>query len=221
MPARTTASKVVGTSAILGCAIVLAVTGCGHSDTGATRSGPHPTPSITAGMLLIGLHDVRRITGVSTLAPAPGPNPSHQPSHFEHPEPPPCKAVFDQRTVFDRNWRQFVSTTDAATVDHGAGRANSIADVIQAIGVYADETAARGVFSQLKAKLVACRGLNVPRYDYSIDDSDPSALVLSTQTWTVVYRVKSAVLLNVVALGVDQPEPIARTLAQTVNARIG
>jgi hypothetical protein len=77
------------------------------------------------------------------------------------------------------------------------------------------------VFSQLKAKLVACRALNVPRYDYSIDDSDPSALVLSTQTWTVVYRVKSAVLLNVVALGVDQPEPIARTLAQTINARIG
>jgi hypothetical protein len=44
---------------------------------------------------------------------------------------------------------------------------------------------------------------------------------LSTQTWTVVFQVKSAVLLNVVALGVDQPEPIARALAQTINARIG
>jgi PknH-like extracellular domain len=220
VPTRTTAPNIVGTTAKLSCVVTLALAGCGHSGTGAMASPSHAAPAITADGLLVGLDDVRRIVNVSTLTPAPGPNPNHQPSHFDNHLPPACDAVFDQRTAFDGNWTQFASTTDAATVDHGAGRAGSIADIGQAVAVYADESTAQSTFSQLKTKLVACRALGVRNYDYTIDDADSSSAVLSTSGWTVVYRVKSAVMLTVSALGVDDAEPAARTLATTISDRI-
>jgi hypothetical protein len=169
---------------------------------------------------LVGLDDVRRITGVSALTPAPGPNPRREPSHFDSTKPPPCQAIFDQRTAFDGNWTQFASTTDAATITHGPGTANSIADIGQAVAFYPDDSTAHHTFSELATKVKACRTLHVPHYDFTLDDGDPSTLVLSTHGWTVVYRVTSTVLFTVAAIGADHPEPAARSLAQTISDRI-
>lgn len=56
--------------------------------------------------------------------------------------------------------------------------------------------------------------------DEAAAQNDPAVLVLSTNAWTVVYRLKSAVLINVAALGLTQPESTARTLAQSISDRI-
>lgn len=205
---------------VFACLTTFALAACGHPGTSTMDSKTLPAPSVTADAVLVGLDDVRRIADESTLAPAPGPNPSHQPSHFDHHLPPPCQAIFDQRTAFDGSWTQFASTTAAATVNHGADQADSLADIGQAVAVYPDDTTAHRTFTELTTKLTACRALNVRNYDFTLDDSDPTTLVLSTRGWTVVYRVKSAVMLTVAALGLQQAGPVARTLAQTISDRI-
>jgi hypothetical protein len=208
------------TAAVFGCATILALPACTHAGTGSTNNGSHSAPNVTAGALLVSLDDVRRITDVSTLVSAPGPSPHREPSHFDSPLPPPCHAIFDQLTAFGRDWQQFASTTAAATVSHSAGQANSMADIGQAVAVYPDDATVGHRFSALTTMLGTCRTLNVPNHDYTLDDSDPSTLVLVGHGFSVVYRLRSTVLLQVVALGLDHDEPAARALAQTISDRI-
>lgn len=211
-------------AAVAACAVVIALAACGHSRTDNEKAGPRGPQNLDAHSLLIGIDDVRRVAGENDLAPAPGPSAAevHEPRHHESKLPPPCQAVFDQEAAFDGNWKQFDSTTESADVYKGTGatKIRLIANVTQAVAIYADDAAARNTFDQLKTKLTACAALGVKNYDYTIDDSNPSVLTLSTKVWTVVYRLKSAVLVNVAALGLDQSEPTARTLAQSIDDRI-
>jgi hypothetical protein len=206
------------------CVSVIALAACGHSRTDTNKAGPHTEQKIDAHSLIIGIDDVRRVAGENNLAPAPGPSPAevHEPRHHDSKLPLPCQAVFDQEVAFDGNWKQFDSTTDSAAVYKGGGdtKIRLIANVTQAVAVYPDDAAAKNTFDQLKTKLTACPALGVKNYGYTIDDSDPSVLMLSTNVWTVVYRLKSAALINVAALGLNQPEPTARTLAQSISDRI-
>lgn len=205
-------------------ACVIALAACGHSGTDTNKAGSRTGQKVDAHSLIIGIDDVRRVAGENNLAPAPGPSPAevHEPRHHDSKLPAPCQAVFDQQVAFDGHWTQFDSTTDSADVYKGAGdtKIRMIANVTQAVAIYADDAAAQNTFDQLKTKLTACPGLGVKNYDYTIDDSDPSTVMLSTNVWAVVYRLKSAALINVTALGLNQPEPTARTLAQSISDRI-
>lgn len=212
----TTAAK----AAAIGCSIVMAIPACSHPSTPVRQSGK-PTPGITADKLIVSVEDVRRIAGVSNLAAAPGSD-THQPRHFSSNKPAPCQAVFDQQSAFDGNWKQFDSATYSANIEKGQGetRVREIADIGQAVAVYPDETTARNVFDRLVTNLKACPPLHVRNYNYTIENTDPSTVALSTDAWEVIYQVKSSTLINVAALGVEQPEQTARTVAQTIADRI-
>jgi hypothetical protein len=212
----TTAAKV----AAIGCSVVMAIPACSHPNTPVGQGGT-PTPGITADALIVSVEDVRRISGVSDLAAAPGSD-THQPRHFSSNKPPPCQAVFDQQSAFDGNWIQFDSATYSATVYKGQGetRVSQIADIAQAVAVYPDETTTRNMFDRLVTNLKACPPLHVPNYNYTIENTDPSTVALNTDAWEVIYQVKSSTLINVAALGVEQPEQTARTVARTIADRI-
>lgn len=219
---RATTISIKTTVAVCGIVVVLAA--CGHSRTDTNKAGPRTGQKIDAHSLIIGIDEVRRVAGENNLAPAPGPSSAevHEPRHHDSKLPMPCQAVFDQEVAFDGKWKQFDSTTDSADVYKGAGdtKIRLIANVTQAVAIYADDAAAQSTFDQLKTKLSTCPTLRVKNYDYTIDDSDPSVLMMSTNVWTVVYRLKSAALINVAALGLDQSGPAARTLAQSISDRI-
>lgn len=212
----TTAAKAVA----IGCSIVMAIPACSHPNTAVRQSGK-PTPGITADALIVSVEDVRRIAGVSSLAAASGSD-THQPRHFSSNKPVPCQAVFDQQTAFGGNWKQFDSATYSANIYKGRGqtRVSEIADIGQAVAVYPDATAARNEFDRLVTNLKACPSLHVRNYNYTIENTDPSTVALSTDAWEVIYQLKSSTLINVAALGIEQPEQTARTVAQTIADRI-
>ncbi|HEY1842219.1 MAG TPA: sensor domain-containing protein [Mycobacterium sp.] len=95
-----------------------------------------------------------------------------------------------------------------------------MADVGQAVAVYPDEATARNAFDRLLTTLKACPPLHVRNYNYTIENTDPSTAALNTDAWGVIYQVKSSTLINVAALGVEQPEQTARTVAQAIADRI-
>jgi hypothetical protein len=216
LKALTTAAK----AAAIGCGVVVAITACSHPNTPVRQSGK-PTSGIAPDSLIVNVDDVRRIAGVSNLTAAPGSD-THQPRRKDSKLPAPCQAVFDQQSAFDGNWDQFHSATYSADIYKGQGetRVRRIADVGQAVAVYSDEARARNVFDSLVTNLKQCPRLHVRNYNYTLENIDPSAVALNADVWEVIYQVKSSTLINVAALGVEQPAQTARTIARTIADRI-
>ena len=73
---------------------------------------------------------------------------------------------------------------------------------------------------RLATNLKQRRRLHVRNYNYTLENTDPSTVSLNTDAWEVIYQVKSATLIDAAALGVEQPEPTARTIARTIAGRI-
>lgn len=216
LKALTTAVK----TASISCGVIMAITACSHPNKSVQQSGK-PTPETTVGSLIVSVDDVRRIAGVSDLAAAPGSD-THQPRHWNSNLPAPCQAVFDQQSAFGGDWNQFDSATYSADIYKGQGetRVRRIADVGQAVAVYPDGTTARNVFDRLVTNLKQCPPLHVRNYNYTIENIAPSTVALNTEAWEVIYQVKSSTLINVAALGIEQPEQTARTVAQKIADRI-
>ena len=93
-------------------------------------------------------------------------------------------------------------------------------DIIQAAGVYRDANAARAAFDRVAAALTACADLHDPRYDFGVDKEDPSTLAVDTGHWKISFRVKSAVFVQVGAIGFPASEQVTSDVLQTITGRI-
>ncbi|WP_077090832.1 sensor domain-containing protein [Mycobacterium rhizamassiliense] len=208
--------------AVLGCCAV-SLTGCGHSATPAQTSSTATTTNMNADSLIVSLDDVRRIAGVAALTDAS--RPAVQPKHFTSDAPGPCASVSDQQAIFDDHWTQFRSVAYSGDSYSGVGdvKIRAVADVVQSVGVYPTNDAARATFDRLVPDLKACPGLHARNYDFTVQQPDASTVVLEfpgRSPWKTAYRVKSSVLVNVAALGFSQAEQTAETVLQNITDRI-
>ncbi len=184
------ALAVAGSCAIV-CGTVSLISGCGNPI--QTINGrAEPSHEVVADSLLIGLDDVRRITGTSDLkSDARGDD--HQPHRRDSDAPGPCQ-VFNPAVAFGSGWTQFHSVVDngfARPSPTGAAPpqspgATATAPVTgrpllvgQTVGVYPDAAAARNGFERMIPALNECSALHEKRYTFVVNRTDASTASLN------------------------------------------
>lgn len=200
-------------SAAVGFCAVLAMSACG------TERGANATPNIDVNALIANIEDARKITGVNNLGPHPQGD-INRPSSYGADSPAPCRAVFNQEATFGSEWVQFRSVTYNAPTNTVPGQARGIADVIQAVGVYADDGAARDAFNRLAPALESCIALRLPAYSFTLGRPDASTITLYSNLWKIVYKVDSSVLIDVATIGFPGSEKAARDITDTISNRV-
>lgn len=192
------------------CCLALVLTTC-HA--GAVFAAP----GIDADALIVGLDDVQRITdrGDLTARPVVDAPPSF---HENLRTPEQCRPVFGLEDAFGHNWSQFRAVTYTTV----GGEISTISTVAQGIGIYPDDGAARAEFNRLVSSFEACVALQARLYDFRIDKRDPSAVALAFpgNSQSVMYRVASSVLINVVIQGLPRSDQIAETVTQMISDRV-
>lgn len=201
-----------------GCVIaLLAAAACGQRDTHLPASSTPPVIA-DAKTLIVDVDEVSRIGGVGQLTPSP---PSDRPTQFpRRGMPEPCWPIYYDDAAFDGAWRQFRSVAYATSTPSGPGRAASLVDSVQSVGVYNDPDAARAQFDGVVAALARCESLHNPRYPLTATRSGPSTLVVHTDQSEFVVEVKSAVLWKVGAIAFPDSAYVASTVADIIGGRI-
>ncbi len=166
------------------------------------------------------VEDVRRIANYEELA-------THSLADMDEPPeadtsaPGPCRAVGNSDLTFGTGWSEFRSAGyHGVTDDLRPGMPVMVETVSQAIAVYPEPSAARGVFHQLESALEACAALHDPYFEFILDKPDASTLRISAPGWSHVYREKSSVFVSVGVLGLEPAEQIANSILQTISDRI-
>ncbi|MDV3306327.1 sensor domain-containing protein [Mycobacterium avium subsp. hominissuis] len=230
----------LGKAATVLCCVALAMTACSRTaPPSASHSPPAtpgsssppaaPVPGLDADSLLVSVEDARRIANDYGLQQA-AQGVSQRPKHFDSDAPPPCQAANDQEATFGAGWQQFRSKAYTADMPGPSvvvgGRqypgATKMLDVIQNISIYPQSAAARAALERLVPTLKACSELHVRYYDYTVTMPDPSTVVLTypDSETSSMYRVKSAVFMQVSVLGFRNSEEITQTMIQTITGRI-
>ncbi|SOJ57297.1 hypothetical protein MSIMFB_04773 [Mycobacterium simulans] len=207
-----------GSSAVLACCALVAITACSHSGTSAK---PSSAPVSRADALIVSVEDVRRIANYEELT-------AHSHADLRHPPqgdlnaPGPCRAAGTSDLTFGSGWSEFRSAGyHGITDDLKPGGPAMIQSVSQAVAVYPDSHTARGALHQLESSLQACIDLHDADYDFTLDKPDPSTLRITAEAWSHVYREKSSVLMSVGVVGLEPAERIATAILQTTTDRIG
>lgn len=214
MPARH-----AGKSFVIGCCTAIVLSGCGHGTTIVKKASTTPAASpVDVNGLIVSVDEVGGIAGIDGLAASPS---KHQPSHFpKRGAPQPCQPPYEDDLSFGTGWTQYRSEAYAASTSPGPGRANAIADILQAVAVYKDASAARAQFDRVDASLEACAALHDASYDYAVNKPDDATLDGNTGSAAFEYRVKATVLVKVVALGLPDPEQVSSEVLQRIVDRI-
>lgn len=192
------------------CCLAVALTAC-HS------GGVSAAPRIQADALIVGLDDVQRITDRKDLAALPVTD--APPSYHENSRTPDqCRPVFGLEDAFGHNWSQFRAVTYTAV----GGEISTISTVAQGIGIYADDGTARAEFDRLVSSFEACAALQARLYDFRINKQGPSTVVLvfPGNSQSVMYRVASSVLMDVVVQGIPRSDQIAEAVTQMISERV-
>ena len=123
--------------------------------------------------------------------------------------------------TFAPGWNQFRAVAYSGTTDDPEpGGVAPIDEVSQAVAVYPNADAARGVLDRLESILTECASLHDSAYNFALDKPDPSTLRLGSPGWTHEYRVKSSVLISVGVLGIEPTEQITTSVVQAITDRI-
>lgn len=201
----------------VGCGIVAALAACSRGPTQhAASSAPPSVPDVKS--LIVGIEAVSRISGVDDLTSAP---PSDQPTQFPLRDmPEPCQPAYHEDVAFDGGWKQFRSVAYSTQSDTGTGQARALLDSIQAAGVYPDANSARARFDGVVSALSRCESLHDERYPFTVDRKDPSTLAVDTGQWKIVFQLKSAVLMEVGAIGFPDSARVASDVIQAMAERI-
>ncbi len=201
-----------------GAAALTVAAACGHGDTrGLVTSTSPPVPDVKS--LIAGIDDVNRISGIGELASAA---PFDEPSRFPLRDmPEPCQPAYHEDVAFDGGWKQFRSVAYSTQTNTSPGQAHAFVDIIQAAGVYPDANTARAEFDRVGSALSDCESLHNERYPFAVDKKDASTLAVDAGQWKFVFRVKSAVLLQVGAIGCPDPARVASDVVQVMADRIG
>lgn len=190
--------------------IVVALSACHSGGVGAV-------PGVDAGSLIVGIGEVKRIADRNDLTSLPvrdAPASHHESSHT----PEQCRPVFGQEDAFGHNWTQFRAMTYTAV----GKEINVISAVTQAVGIYPDDGAAKAEFDRIVSFSEACATLKAKLYDFRMNRQDPStvALVFPGNSQSVIYRVASSVLIDVVVQGIPRSDQIAEAVTQLISDRV-
>ncbi|SPM32479.1 lipoprotein LpqQ, partial [Mycobacterium rhizamassiliense] len=88
------------------------------------------------------------------------------------------------------------------------------------VACYPSPDNATAMFRQLDSSLQECVALHNAEYDFVLDKPDPNTLRLTDHQWCHLYRVKSAVLISVGAVGLQASDQVASTVLQTITDRV-
>ncbi|MGV0627683.1 sensor domain-containing protein [Mycolicibacter minnesotensis] len=174
-------------------------------------------PDIDADALIVGLEDVQRVTDRDDLTAGPVIGaPQAYPENSRVPDP--CRPVFGLEEAFGNNWSQFRGVTYATS----GGAIRTISTVAQNIGVYPDAGMARDEFDRLVTSFEACAKLREKLFDFSVNKQDPStvALAFSGNATSVILRVTSSVLIDVVIQGIPRSDQVAEAVTQMISERV-
>ncbi|TDZ42799.1 hypothetical protein CCUG63695_02775 [Mycobacteroides franklinii] len=199
--------------AAIGCCVMIVTSACGSGD------DANAAPNIDVNALIVSIEDARNIANVNDLS-SHLPGDIKRPSSYDSESPPPCRPVFNQESTFGSGWVQFRSVTYNAATNTMPGKPRGVADVIQAVGVYSDDGAARGAFDQLAPALASCIALHAPRFEFTLGKPDASTITLNSNLWKIVYKVNASVLIDVAALGFSDSGTVARDITDTISSRV-
>lgn len=227
------AALAVARSGAIVCCTVSPMVACG-SPNQTVEGSAGPAHALVADSLIVGLDDVRRITGSSDLKSDARAD-DHQPHRRDVDAPGPCQ-VFNPQVAFGSGWTQFRSVVDngfarpspTGVVPPGATGPTATAPVTrrpllvgQTVGVYPDAGAARNGFERLIPSLNECSALHAKHYGFVVNHPDASTATLNYGNGSSsIYRVKSSVLIYVEIAGFPQSEQIAGRVSQTIADRI-
>ncbi|MCV7200180.1 sensor domain-containing protein [Mycobacterium angelicum] len=114
-----------------------------------------------------------------------------------------------------------VSLDDARRITNVNGlNSYPAGDIIQGVGVYRNDIAARAVFDRLIPELKACSALHAENYDFAVNTKDPGTVVPNSDRWKVIYGVKSSVFVAVKTLGYPDSDAVTSAVLRTITDRI-
>lgn len=196
------------------CAVMMS--GCSYTYT--SKSGVGPASRIDD--MIVSVQDVRRIADAEDLAPRAEVD-THKPPPADGNAPAPCKPVGHNDLTFGNGWSEFRSAGyHGVTDDIDPGGIALVNGVTQAVARYPDSGKAMAMFRQLESSLQACVALHNAEYDFTLDKPNAETLRITDRQWCHLYRVKSAVMISVGALGLQGSEQIANTVLQTITDRV-
>lgn len=139
----------------------------------------------------------------------------------------PCQAIADQQIAFGEDWTQFRSIADNGNLRAG-GRPRAaktvplMAAALQNVASYPDATTAREVFDRRVTAMRKCAELNIPTYSGALSQRDPSTVVYTSGTggMTLVFVIKSTVLVEVSILALPDAERVASDISRVILDRI-
>jgi hypothetical protein len=226
-PIRTALTAVAKSVVFLYCTM-LATSACAHPGPAITKNS-RPASAIAAETLIVNLDDVRRITGYDYLKPNPDVDPD-QPGR-PNSEPPGACRVLDPTVAFGSDWTQFRSAVyngfdvprlpgPTATGPHAPAPAKPRL-VMQSIGIYPDERAARTAFDRLAPALTACSALHAKHYDFTVGQPNSSTITLNHPSGSEdIFHVQSSALIYVAVGGFPQTDQIVHAILQNIVNRI-
>lgn len=175
-----------------------------------------PKPPIDS--LLLSVDEIRAVANLDQLSadgspvisePQPDPTP-----------PDPCKAVLDQQVIFGSDFEKFRTVSYGASTDTSPGQIRGVAIVTQAVGQYPNTDDAQAAFDALTPAIQECKELRVKNYEYAVDISGESTLVLRSNVADIVDRVEGTTLIHVAVVGLANSGQIAGDVVQRISDRL-
>ncbi|HEY0227432.1 MAG TPA: sensor domain-containing protein [Mycobacterium sp.] len=207
-------ASILGFAAVVCCA--LSMSACSYTYTSKSNVGP----ASRVDDMIVSVEDVRHIADEDGLKPH-GQAETHKPPPADASAPGPCRPVGHNELTFGSGWTEFRSAGyNGVTDDIDPGGNSMINGVTQAVARYPSHDKAQAAFHQLESSLQACVALHNADYEFTLDKPDPSTLRITDSQWCHLYRVKSAVMVSVGVVGLQNADQTAGTVLQTITDRI-
>src|ERR1700722_20097385 len=192
------------------------MSGCSYTYT----SQPNMRPSSRVDDMIVSVDDVRHIADAEDLATRSEVD-THKPPPADASAPGPCRPVGHNDLTFGSGWTEFRSAGyNGVTDDIDPGGISMVNGVNQAVARYPSTDKAQAAFHQLESSLQACVALHNADFAFTLDKPDSSTLRITDRQWCHLYRVKSAVMVSVGVVGLQNSDQTANTVLQTITDRI-
>jgi hypothetical protein len=189
---------------------------CSYTYTSKSNIGP----ALRVDDMIVSVEDVRHIADEYGLKPRSGGD-THKPPPADASAPGPCRPVGHNDLTFGSGWTEFRSAGyNGVTDDIEPGGDSMINEVTQAVARYPSPEKAQAAFHQLDSSLQACLALHNADYVFTLDKPDASTLRITDRQWCHLYRIKSAVMVSVGVVGLQNADQTANTVLQTISDRI-
>ncbi|WP_414811740.1 sensor domain-containing protein [Mycobacteroides salmoniphilum] len=142
---------------------------------------------------------------------------SDQPTMYQSNIAEACHVLFDQYLVFGTGFTNFRSITYGGSTDEYIKTPVSVSQVI---ANYPDAGVSRTVFEHLVSEFTKCSAAHLKGYELTVQQSDPSTLLVSSQIGEDVYRVKSSVVINVGGGGLPDTERAVKDVTNLIASRV-